>query len=92
MRKLLLKIAILYLSTYASAQNKKDVPKYFYTCVMDPEIHESKPGNCPKCGMTLVKEKVKTPKKVVVKKPAAPKKVITPTQKQETDIKKSNQF
>jgi CopA family copper-resistance protein len=31
----------------------------FYTCVMDPEIHLSKPGNCPKCGMKLVKEKPK---------------------------------
>jgi CopA family copper-resistance protein len=30
-----------------------------YTCVMHPEIHSSKPGNCPKCGMRLVKEKSK---------------------------------
>lgn len=28
-----------------------------YTCPMHPEIHASKPGNCPKCGMKLVKEK-----------------------------------
>ncbi len=36
-----------------------------YTCPMHPEIHASKPGNCPKCGMKLVKEKPKTtaPKK-----------------------------
>ena len=27
-----------------------------YTCTMHPEIHATKPGNCPKCGMTLVKE------------------------------------
>ncbi|QTE46949.1 multicopper oxidase domain-containing protein [Mucilaginibacter rubeus] len=31
-----------------------------YTCPMHPEIHASKPGNCPKCGMKLVKEKNKT--------------------------------
>ncbi|MHB9142943.1 MAG: multicopper oxidase domain-containing protein, partial [Paludibacter sp.] len=31
-----------------------------YTCPMHPEIHETKPGNCPKCGMKLVKEKPKT--------------------------------
>ncbi|HQS22883.1 MAG TPA: multicopper oxidase domain-containing protein [Sediminibacterium sp.] len=31
-----------------------------YTCVMHPEIHASKPGNCPKCGMKLVKETPKT--------------------------------
>jgi CopA family copper-resistance protein len=30
-----------------------------YTCVMHPEIHSSKPDNCPKCGMKLVKEKPK---------------------------------
>lgn len=35
-----------------------------YTCPMHPEIHESKPGNCPKCGMKLVKE---TPKMVPIK-------------------------
>jgi len=88
MKQLILLIALLYMSSSASAQNNKDVPKYFYTCVMHPEIHESKPGNCPKCGMALVKEKVKTPKKVVVKKPAAPKKVTTPTKKPDTDRKK----
>ena len=27
-----------------------------YTCPMHPDIHESKPGNCPKCGMELVPE------------------------------------
>ncbi|MEJ7769494.1 MAG: multicopper oxidase domain-containing protein [Chitinophagaceae bacterium] len=29
-----------------------------YTCPMHPEIHADKPGNCPKCGMQLLKEKV----------------------------------
>ncbi len=32
-----------------------------YTCPMHPEIHSDKPGNCPKCGMKLVKGKPKTP-------------------------------
>ena len=27
-----------------------------YTCPMHPEIHAAKPGNCPKCGMKLIKE------------------------------------
>lgn len=31
-----------------------------YTCPMHPDIHASKPGNCPKCGMKLVKETPKT--------------------------------
>jgi CopA family copper-resistance protein len=36
-----------------------------YTCVMHPEIHATKPGNCPKCGMKLVKEKPKVVAKQV---------------------------
>ncbi len=27
-----------------------------YTCPMHPEIRQSHPGNCPKCGMTLEPE------------------------------------
>lgn len=27
----------------------------YYTCPMHPEVHSDKPGQCPKCGMTLVK-------------------------------------
>jgi transcription initiation factor IIE alpha subunit len=27
-----------------------------YTCPMHPEIVMDKPGNCPKCGMTLVEK------------------------------------
>ena len=28
----------------------------YFTCPMHPEIHASKPGQCPECGMTLVKK------------------------------------
>ena len=35
-------------------------PPVMYTCVMHPEIHSTKPGNCPKCGMKLIKEKTAT--------------------------------
>jgi CopA family copper-resistance protein len=38
----------------------KPVQTVSYTCPMHPEIHASKPGNCPKCGMKLVKESPKT--------------------------------
>lgn len=33
--------------------SKKD--ESYYTCTMHPQIHESHPGNCPICGMPLVK-------------------------------------
>jgi CopA family copper-resistance protein len=47
----------------------------YYTCPMHPEIHASQPGNCPKCGMKLVKAKEKPtkpqpPKKQPTKPPA----------------------
>jgi len=35
---------------------------FYYTCVMHPEIHQDKPGKCPKCGMTLVKKEGVPPK------------------------------
>ena len=31
----------------------------YYTCSMHPEIHQKTPGECPKCGMSLVPEKTK---------------------------------
>lgn len=72
MRAALLVVFILAGCYFASAQEKT----VFYTCPMHPEIHADKPGNCPKCGMKLVKEK---PKTVVPKKKSAPKKTVTPT-------------
>ena len=41
------------------SSDKKEVLTSIYTCVMHPEIHSEKPGNCPKCGMKLVREKPK---------------------------------
>ncbi len=38
---------------------KSPIAPVTYTCPMHPEIHATKPGNCPKCGMKLVKEKLK---------------------------------
>jgi predicted nucleic-acid-binding Zn-ribbon protein len=34
---------------------------------MNPEIHATKPGKCPKCGMNLIKEKAKLVTKSVQK-------------------------
>ena len=49
-------------------ENTQKVQPATYTCVMHPEIQANKPGNCPKCGMKLVKEKPKTLKQPVVQK------------------------
>jgi CopA family copper-resistance protein len=88
MKKILL--AVLMLCSYAFAfaqhdmagmkmpmENKKPAEKVTYTCPMHPEIHADKPGNCPKCGMKLVKEKPKTAvaKPTTVAKPAEKKSV-----------------
>jgi len=32
-----------------------------YTCVMHPEVQQPGPGQCPKCGMTLVKKETPAP-------------------------------
>ena len=41
-------------------KDKVDMPgqkdQVTYTCPMHAEIHATKPGNCPKCGMKLIKE------------------------------------
>lgn len=36
--------------------DSKDSVKITYTCTMHPGIISDKPGNCPKCGMELIKE------------------------------------
>ena len=40
--------------------SKQQPQTVIYTCPMHSEIHSTKPGKCPKCGMKLVKEKAKT--------------------------------
>jgi len=68
--KYILSIFILFLAISLHAQEMKgmDMGKketkrtagpVTYTCSMHPEIHANKPGNCPKCGMKLIKEKHK---------------------------------
>jgi Cu+-exporting ATPase len=37
----------------ASPKPVEAIPGADYTCPMDPEVHQSKPGACPKCGMAL---------------------------------------
>jgi len=37
------------------AADSKTTEKEIYTCTMHPEVQVDKPGDCPKCGMKLVK-------------------------------------
>ena len=83
MKKTVLIIIILSIGLFANAQVKKETQQTFYTCVMHPEIHSPKQGNCPKCGMVLVKEKPKA-----IKKKTVPKKVKTQNTKKENPKKK----
>ena len=82
MKKIIQLVFLLSFGILAQAQSKKGTQETFYTCVMHPEIHENKPGKCPKCGMALVKEKVKTTKKTISKKPIVVKKTITTPKKE----------
>ncbi|MCW3118021.1 MAG: copper oxidase [Chitinophagaceae bacterium] len=73
-------IALLFvISSLAQAQEIKEIDtgkketkrliqRVTYTCPMHPEIHATKPGNCPKCGMKLIKEKPKAAPKPVAEK------------------------
>jgi hypothetical protein len=40
----------------ASNTRPRATEQVVYTCPMHPEVKSGKPGNCPKCGMTLVKK------------------------------------
>ena len=63
MKQLLIISSLLLLITSTGCKSNKDehaghkaeVAKETYTCAMHPEIIRDKPGNCPICGMGLVK-------------------------------------
>jgi len=92
MKKIILIAIVMAFYLIAIAQTQKVI----YTCPMHPEVQMSKPGNCPKCGMTLEKKmiKVAAPKKPVkppatkapaIKPIAAPAKVATPKKSNAND-------
>jgi CopA family copper-resistance protein len=64
MNRTILVILLLGAGYFVQAQTK-----VIYTCPMHPQIKKDKPGNCPICGMTLIKKTVKlTPPKNAPKK------------------------
>lgn len=68
MYKLLILVLLLGTGhdTYAQHEQHKPTQQQqaeIYTCPMHPEVQSPKPGKCPKCGMTLVKQKQKAPAK-----------------------------
>ncbi|MFA9190894.1 multicopper oxidase domain-containing protein [Flavobacterium sp. FZUC8N2.13] len=91
MNKILYLLCFFVIGPFVYAQGKKTAPEYYYSCVMHPEIHEAKPGDCPKCGMALVKVKTKKAKKEVVKKtlPAVPISKSPVKIKKEAEVSKS---
>ena len=45
----------------AKATPKTNEPKADYTCPMHPDVHNTGPGSCPKCGMALEPETIEAP-------------------------------
>ncbi|MDB5250468.1 MAG: multicopper oxidase type 3 [Segetibacter sp.] len=78
MKYLFLVFVQVFILTAVIAQTKKVI----YTCSMDPEIRMDKPGNCSKCGMTLIKKTLK----VAAPKPATQKKEEKPKPKQTSAV------
>lgn len=59
MNKLKIIVLLLFLAATACKQKPGEVAvqqsKAYYTCSMHPQVHEEHPGNCPICGMKLIK-------------------------------------
>ncbi len=71
-------------------ENTKQPQPVTYTCPMHPQIHATKPGNCPICGMKLVKEKPKAVKQPVVQKQDEMRMPEDTTKPKSLDLSKKN--
>jgi Cu(I)/Ag(I) efflux system membrane fusion protein len=54
----ILGIAVYFFVIKSGKHSEKEHQKEVYTCSMHPEIIRDKPGDCPICGMTLIKKVV----------------------------------
>lgn len=73
--RLIALLLLLFTSGMASAQTGT-VEKTIYSCPMHPQIQRSRPGDCPICGMTLVKKTIRV--KAAVPKPKPKSKPMSP--------------
>ena len=58
---ILLSAAVFFTACSGNSSNAKTeqlAKDETYTCTMHNEVMSDKPGKCPKCGMTLVKQKM----------------------------------
>lgn len=85
MKKLIMFLVLLF-SVFTFAQTTKT----YYTCPMHPEVVSSKPGDCPKCGMTLVKKTAVIKSKVAAKPETKAIPTEIKTKSPETKINKAN--
>lgn len=64
---IILSVAVAALFTACKPKSKPLVSattaqsKAYYTCSMHPQVHEEKPGDCPICGMKLIKVELTNP-------------------------------
>ena len=87
MEKVILFLMLLF-SVFIFSQTTKTV----YTCPMDPEVISSKPGDCPKCGMTLRKKTTVVKPKIVAKPEIKTVKPKTEIKSTETKNKAGNKI